>query len=55
LDTGLKRATRANAPIYLFAVGYEGESRYHIKAKIYECTISRNNIIIKDFIPVRIG
>lgn len=55
LDTGLKRATSANALIYLFAVGYNRESRYHIKAKIYRCTISRNNIIIKDFIPVRIG
>ena len=54
-DTGLKRATIAYASNCLFAAGYVNASKYGIKAKIYKCTISRNNVIIKDFIPVRIG
>lgn len=41
--------------LYLFACNYNGTASYHANAKLYECKIFMNNVLVRHFLPCRKG
>lgn len=41
--------------LYLFALNNNGQTRWQFKGKIYYCKIWEDDVLVRDYIPVRVG